>query len=289
MQPPFPSPTKTWHNDTYDAISPKRKELTAGEKTVVIIGAGSGIGRATAHAFASAGAARLVLLGRREEPLKETAASVSSSVTETAVYAVDGTQEDVLRRIAADIGVWDVLVLCAGHIATPSSIASADAVDWWQSFETNTKGTFLAVHSFLPTANKAKATVLALTTGTSAMPAARLPGMSAYMTSKLAQIKLIEYLAAEQPNVFAATVHPGMVETEIFAKSGANADKLPMDKVELPASFLVWMASPEAAFLKGRNVWANWDVGELMVQEKAISSGSRMTSGINGWPYRPDA
>lgn len=39
MQPPFPSPTKTWHNDTYDAISPKRKELTAGEKTVVIIGA----------------------------------------------------------------------------------------------------------------------------------------------------------------------------------------------------------------------------------------------------------
>lgn len=96
--------------------------------------------------------------------------------------------------------------------------------------QTNTKGTFLAVHTFLPTANKAKATVLALTTGTSAMPAARLPGMSAYMTSKLAQIKFIEYLAAEQPNVFAATVHPGMVETEIFAKSGANADKLPMDK-----------------------------------------------------------
>lgn len=62
------------------------------------------------------------------------------------------------------------------------------------------------------------------------MPATRLPGMSAYMTSKLAQVKMIEYLAAEQPNIFAATVHPGMIETEIFTKSGANANKLPMDK-----------------------------------------------------------
>lgn len=62
------------------------------------------------------------------------------------------------------------------------------------------------------------------------MPAARIPGLSAYMTSKLAQTKMIEYLAAEQPNIIAATVHPGMVETEIFTKSGGRADKLPMDK-----------------------------------------------------------
>ena len=54
--------------------------------------------------------------------------------------------------------------------------------------------------------------------------------MSAYMASKLAQTKIIEYLVAEQPNIFGATVHPGMVETDVFTKSGAKAEELPMDK-----------------------------------------------------------
>lgn len=57
-----------------------------------------------------------------------------------------------------------------------------------------------------------------------------VPGLSAYMASKLAQTKLIEYLAAENPSIFAATVHPGMVETRIFTRSGAKAESLPMDK-----------------------------------------------------------
>ena len=57
-----------------------------------------------------------------------------------------------------------------------------------------------------------------------------LPGLSAYISSKLAQVKMLEFLAAENPNVFVASVHPGMVETEIFRKSGAKAEQLPMDK-----------------------------------------------------------
>lgn len=39
MQPPFPSPVPTWHNDTYAAISPQRNELRNEGKTVVITGA----------------------------------------------------------------------------------------------------------------------------------------------------------------------------------------------------------------------------------------------------------
>jgi NAD(P)-dependent dehydrogenase (short-subunit alcohol dehydrogenase family) len=112
-----------------------------------------------------------------------------------------------------------------------------------------------------------------------------VPGLSAYMASKLAQVRLVEYLAAEQPNVFAATVHPGMVETDIFTKSGAKAEALPMDTVQLPAHFVVWLASPEGAFLKGRSVWANWDVEELKSQAGEIQASLKMTSGLNGWPY----
>lgn len=90
---------------------------------------------------------------------------------------------------------------------------------------------------FLPTANPSHASIVALTTGTTALPAVALPGLSAYMASKLAQTKIIEFLAAENPNIFAVTLHPGMVETDIFTKSGAKAEALPMDKGAVPLSF----------------------------------------------------
>ncbi|KAF1953536.1 hypothetical protein CC80DRAFT_551184 [Byssothecium circinans] len=54
MEPPYPCPTATWHNDTYSAIDPSKPELSQKGKTVVITGAGSGIGRETAIAFAKA-------------------------------------------------------------------------------------------------------------------------------------------------------------------------------------------------------------------------------------------
>lgn len=55
--------------------------------------------------------------------------------------------------------------------------------------------------------------------------------------------------------------------------------------VQLPAHFILWLVSPEAAFLRGRTVWANWDVEELKTLEKDVGQGLRMMSGVNGWPY----
>ncbi|OLN85285.1 Short-chain type dehydrogenase/reductase [Colletotrichum chlorophyti] len=284
MQPPLPSITPTWHNDSYDAISPARPELSAAGKTVVVVGAGSGIGRETALAFADAGAARVILLGRTEAAIAETAASLPQTVNSD-VFAADITSEESLVKVAATIGQWDILVLTAGYVSTPSPIVGSSTDEWWQSFETNTKGTYLVTKAFLPTANPSHAAVIALTTGTTALPAAAVLGLSAYMASKLAQTKIIEFLAAENPNLFAVTLHPGMVETDIFKKSGAKAEALPMDKARLPAHFAVWLSSPEAEFLNGRTVWANWDVEELKSSAQATQSGQLLTSGINGWPY----
>jgi hypothetical protein len=55
--------------------------------------------------------------------------------------------------------------------------------------------------------------------------------------------------------------------------------------VSLPASFNLWLASPEAAFLKGRFVWANWDVNELMPDAKAIEKAGKSQVGLFGWPF----
>jgi hypothetical protein len=53
--------------------------------------------------------------------------------------------------------------------------------------------------------------------------------MSSYNASNLAQIKVVEYLAAEQPNIFAASVHPGIHDTAVLANSGAKPDQVPLD------------------------------------------------------------
>ncbi|KAH8424841.1 uncharacterized protein LDX57_002584 [Aspergillus melleus] len=105
------------------------------------------------------------------------------------------------------------------------------------------------------------------------------------MSSKLALTKVVEFLAAEHPSVFTVALNSGIVETAIFHRSGQKVGDLPMDTVELPAHFIVWLASPEAAFLSGRYVSANWDVAELKTKAEDFQSGPQLTAGIHGWPF----
>ncbi|EPS33805.1 hypothetical protein PDE_08767 [Penicillium oxalicum 114-2] len=281
MSPPLPSLTPTWHNASYPAISPLRPELTTAGKVVIITGAGSGIGRATAQSFAKAGAQRIVLIGRNEHTLRETEKTLSCN---TSVQVADVTDEKALSAIAAAIGQWDVIILAAGHISPPAPIKDSSVEDWWQNFETNVKGTMTASRVFLPTANADHAAIIALTAAV-VFPAARLRNLSGYITSKLAVIKFVEFLAAETPNLFAVALHPGMIDTKVFRGSGADPSKLPMDTADLPGDFMVWLTSAEADFLNGRSVWANWDVDELKAKANEINSGLLLTAGVYGWPF----
>jgi short-subunit dehydrogenase len=97
----------------------------------------------------------------------------------------------------------------------------------------------VAAKVFLATANLTHATILGVTTGTAALPTSMFPGLSAYIGSKFALIKFLEFLASENPNVFVASLHPGMVETETFKASGAKAEALPMDTGESHLSLTI--------------------------------------------------
>ncbi|KAL4950004.1 hypothetical protein BDW69DRAFT_187763 [Aspergillus filifer] len=54
---------------------------------------------------------------------------------------------------------------------------------------------------------------------------------------------------------------------------------MPLDSVDLPADFALWLVSEEAAFLNGRYVWANWDVEELKAKGSEIQAGPV----VEGW------
>lgn len=51
---------------------------------------------------------------------------------------------------------------------------------------------------------------------------------------------------------------------------------------------MVWAASPEARFLRGKTVWANWDKDELIARSERISSSLDLTSNMLGWPFKPE-
>lgn len=93
---------------------------------------GSGIGRATARAFARAGAKKIILIGRNEATLQETRQTLDC---DSAVHAADVTDENALAEIAAVTGTWDILILAAGYLAGPASIRESAVDDWWKSFE----------------------------------------------------------------------------------------------------------------------------------------------------------
>ena len=58
--------------------------------------------------------------------------------------------------------------------------------------------------------------------------------------------------------------------------------------VDLGSNFIVWACSPEAAFLRGRMIWCNWDVDELKEKKEVIEKDpALMTTGVYGWPYQP--
>lgn len=60
-------------------------------------------------------------------------------------------------------------------------------------------------------------------------PVAMMPGFSAYSASKLAQTRIGETFAAENPNIITFNVNPGMIQSAMWEKSGADASIMPMD------------------------------------------------------------
>jgi NAD(P)-dependent dehydrogenase (short-subunit alcohol dehydrogenase family) len=75
-------------------------------------------------------------------------------------------------------------------------------------------------------------------------------------------------------------------EDERFQWTGRGAALLAKhDDESLPAGFFVWLASREAEFLKGRYLWANWDVEELKERKEEILKGEFLRMGLQGWPF----
>lgn len=233
--PKWVSFTKTWHNEQYDFISPQRAELSMSGKNVVVTGGGSGIGRATAIAFAQAGARSVSILGRRESKLQSAKKDIRDaaipSANITVLYEVaDLTNKDEVERafanISGKVGKLDILVNNAGAMAEPGPVMGYDAATFLRMFQANVVSSFNTIQTFIPLAGPKP---ILITVSASLAHIQPMPGMSAYTASKAAQLKMVEYFAAENPQIHAVNMHPGLVATEI---GGPDSDMKGQDTGE---------------------------------------------------------
>ncbi|KAL8838116.1 MAG: hypothetical protein Q9170_002257 [Blastenia crenularia] len=284
---PFPSPTLTWHDNTYQSISPTRPQLSAKGKTMVITGGGTGIGAETARCFAEAGASRIALLGRREQPLLDTKASIELKFPNIHVVAIPS---DVTKKSDVDAGLSefvgkgeiDILVSNAAMVGPRVPVRDVDGDNFLDAIQQNLKGSLNVAQAFL---RYAAPDAVVIETNSSAAHINFAPGFSAYSVAKLAVFRFWDALAFENPELSVFHVQPGIVATDMNREAGGTDAIGFSDDVSLPASFNVWVASPEARFLKGKFLWANWDVDELKAKANAIESTTQFNIGLGGWPF----
>ncbi|KAM0247767.1 hypothetical protein ACHAQJ_009700 [Trichoderma viride] len=110
------------------------------------------------------------------------------------------------------------------------------------------------------------------------------PKSLSYHASKLAAIKIFDYLHYENPELFVINIHPGILKTGLGGHiPGRYTPHISYDTIDLAADFSVWAASSEAKFLNGKLVWANWDVDELKAMSQDIVETDKFTIGLVGW------
>ncbi|KAF3404926.1 Short chain dehydrogenase andI [Talaromyces pinophilus] len=275
----------TSHHDTYPTISETNPELSCKGKVAFITGGGRGIGRAIAKAFAIARAKGIFLIGR-------TASDLLSAVEEIKILSTgnpvpvhhakaDVTDKEAVvsafKQAIEAFGHIDVLIQNAGYLDDHRSLLDSDLDDYWKTFEINVKGGLIVVQQFLKH-SQPDDTIINIGSGAGHLPC--LPGYSAYSSSKLAFAKVIEHVQVENPDLRIFNINPGAIATEMQAKSG---DVAIVDTIRLPGSYCVWLAaSKDADCLKGRFLWSNWDINELMPRADDIKKQNLLTHGLIG-------
>ncbi|MER0443375.1 SDR family oxidoreductase [Streptomyces sp. Edi4] len=234
------------------------------QQTVVVTGGGTGIGRATALAFAALGAAAVIVTGRRKERLAEVAELSPVIVPVTADVTTQSGAEAVAETVRERTGSLDVLVHNAG-VFRFSPLAALDAADARDVLETNVLGPLLLTTHLLPLLRSPGGSIVLVSSRGGHNPG---PDSSVYSASKAAVHSFTRSWAAELAprGVRVNAVAPGFVRTEAYAANGLSDEQveglfagvvqgIPLGRVSDPEDIAPWitrLAGPASALVTGQ-------------------------------------
>ena len=196
------------------------------ERHALITGAGSGIGKATALAFARAGI-HLALVGRTQSKLEAVANEATSSGVKVKTYALDLAQVEQVQAkvhaIAAEFGPIEILVNCAGMGYT-SLLADTSLADWQQVINLNLTSIFQCIQGILPGMRERRQGTIINVSSIAGHQV--FPEWGAYAVSKFGLVALSKTLAVEERanGIRVVTLSPGSVNTSLWDTETVHAD-----------------------------------------------------------------
>ena len=225
-------------------------------RTILLTGAASGIGLATARLFAEEGAA-LALLDRDAEALAQLKAELGAHV-ETVELASEVQIVAGVARAAEALGGLDGVLNIAG-IGGFGAVDTLSLADWNQVLAVNLTAPFLVRREALPHLRRAdSATIVNVASGVGLLP--NSPGMSVYVASKGGLIAYSKALAVElAPRIRLNVVCPGAVDTPLVPATMKDAAAAPgspyaLKRLGTPdelAATLLFLTSAESSFTTG--------------------------------------
>jgi 2-keto-3-deoxy-L-fuconate dehydrogenase len=226
-------------------------------KTAVVTAAGSGIGRASAEAFARAGA-RVFAVDINGDALKTLAGCEG--------HVLDVRDPAAITSFAQAVGRVDVLFNCAG-IVPKGTVLTVDPADWNAAFELNVTAMFHMIRALLPAMVGARAGSI-INMSSVAGSITGVPDRCAYGVTKAAVIGLTKSVAADfvEQGIRCNAICPGTVDTPSlqarlhsygdYAKTRAEFEaRQPMGRLGKPeeiAALALYLASDESGFTTGQ-------------------------------------
>jgi NAD(P)-dependent dehydrogenase (short-subunit alcohol dehydrogenase family) len=247
------------------------------DRVAIITGAGRGIGKAIALAFAREGA-WLFLAARTERELMETADRCHDTGSKAQAVTMDVSNwnhvQHLMNTAIKEAGQVDILVNSAGIYGPIGPTAEIDKSAWVRATEVNLFGPFYLCRALMPHFIERKnGKIILLGGGGATTP---LPNFSSYAATKAGVVRLADTLAEElKPfNIQVNVIAPGLVDSrlqdEVLAAgplAGALFDKIKQAREtgagavspEVAASLAVFLASEASGKLTGKLIAAPYD------------------------------
>ncbi|HEX7097621.1 MAG TPA: SDR family NAD(P)-dependent oxidoreductase [Acidimicrobiia bacterium] len=248
-------------------------------RVTVVTGAGGGIGRVIARAFAAQGD-DVVLAARRAELLEETKALIESDGGRAVVVPTDVTErasvEDLAKAALDRYGRVDVVVNNSGVTGPSAPLWEIEPSEWDETFAVNVHGVFLVCRAVIPAMIEARSgSIINIGSISGKRPA---PGRSPYAAAKAALIGLTRTLAHEVGpyGIRVNSISPGFTEGPriewVIARQaearGVSESEIraemtglsPLGRFTRPddiAAAAVYLASPEASAVTGVDLNVN--------------------------------